>query len=66
MVEKMIAKRERERCAVIINERDRRIAELEAAIREMILAIPGGQSCDPQRVADALRAIAQQNGITVG
>lgn len=42
-----------------------RIAELEAAIREMILSIPGGQSCDPQRVADRLRVIAKQNGVTV-
>lgn len=31
-----------------------RIAELEAGMREMILSVPGGQSCDPQNGAEQL------------
>lgn len=41
-----------------------RIAELEAAIREMHDAIPGGSVCDPQRVADDMRDIAKRVGVT--
>lgn len=42
-----------------------RIMSLEAAFSEMILSLPGGQSCDPQKVADTLREIAQRYGVTV-
>jgi hypothetical protein len=43
----------------------KRVAELEAMAREMILAVPGGYVCDPQDVADALRAIAERHGIQI-
>ena len=39
---------------------DARIDALEAAIREMHAIIPGGSTCDPQQIADALREIAQR------
>jgi hypothetical protein len=42
-----------------------RIAELEAALREMVLSVPGGSICDPQEVADTLRAIAERVGVAV-
>lgn len=35
-----------------------RVEMLERTIKDMIEAIPGGQYCDPQEVADTLRAIA--------
>lgn len=40
-----------------------RIAELEAALREAHAAVPGGSICDPQRVADDIRAIADRVGV---
>jgi len=40
-----------------------RIAELEAALREAHAAVPGGSICDPQRVADDIRAIADSLGV---
>ena len=46
-------------------DKDNRIAELEAAIREMHAAIPGGTHCDPQLIADAQRAIAERVGVSI-
>lgn len=42
-----------------------RAAELEAAMREMILSLPGGSFCDPQEVADTLRKVAEEHGVIV-
>lgn len=42
-----------------------RIAELEAALREMHASVPGGSICDPQAIADGLRAIADRVGVTI-
>lgn len=44
---------------------EQRIAELEAAIREMHATIPGGTHCDPQDVADELREIATRVGVEI-
>lgn len=43
-----------------------RIAELEAALRQMHAAVPGGGLADPQRIADDLREIAARVGVDVG
>lgn len=43
-----------------------RIAELEAAIVAMHRSVPGGTVCDPQVIADELRAIAKLAGVDVG
>ncbi len=42
-----------------------RIAELEAALREMQKSVPGGTNCDPQQVADTLREIAGKVGVKI-
>lgn len=42
-----------------------RIAELEAAVREMHKSVPGGTHCDPQEVADTLREIAEKVGVKI-
>ena len=46
-------------------EGDKRIADLEQAIRVMHAVIPGGSSCDPQEIADDIRNIARQIGVTI-
>jgi hypothetical protein len=43
----------------------KRADELEAMAMEMIRAVPGGQFCDPQEVADTLREIAERHGVKV-
>ena len=42
-----------------------RIADLEAALRKTHAAVPGGQICTPQEVADAIRAIAASVGVKI-
>lgn len=42
-----------------------RIASLEACIRQMHRAVPGGAVCDPQRVADEMREIASRCGVEI-
>jgi hypothetical protein len=39
-----------------------RVGMLERAIQEMIESVPGGSSCDPQKVCDTLRRIAESHG----
>jgi hypothetical protein len=46
-----------------VHDQRARIAELEAALREMVLSVPGGSICDPQEVADTLRTIAERVGV---
>ena len=41
------------------------VAKLENAIKEMHAAIPGGQICCPQQVADELREIASKVGVDI-
>lgn len=48
-----------------LNARRLRIAELEACVREMQRAVPGGSVVDPQVVADELRAIAERHGVKI-
>jgi len=51
------------RQSVVLQAYMKRIAELEAALREAHAAVPGGSICDPQRVADDIRAIADRVGV---
>lgn len=46
-------------------EAETRIAELEAALREAHAIVPGGSCCDPQWVADEIRAIAARVGVQI-
>lgn len=52
-----------------VSERDcdcgARIADLEAAIRNMQRSVPGGTHCDPQEIADTLREIAENVGVKI-
>ena len=50
----------------IVADKNTRIAELEAAIVAMHRSVPGGTVCDPQVIADELRAIAKLAGVDVG
>jgi hypothetical protein len=59
------ARRERDDAVGTVAMLELRIEELKAMVREMILAVPSGSVCDPQNVADALRAIAERHGISV-
>lgn len=47
---------------VLIKELRERTERLEKAITEMIYSVPGGSTCDPQRVCDTLRSIAERHG----
>ena len=42
-----------------------RVRALEAAIREMHAAVPGGTHTDPQKIGDALREIACRVGVDI-
>ena len=45
------------------NQATKRIADLEEAIRLIHGVIPGGSICDPQSVADDIRAIPASVGV---
>lgn len=54
-------KRETDRIAKM----EARIAELETAIRVIHAVVPGGAACDPQEIADDIRNIARQAGVSI-